>query len=87
MGGLAEKAYAYSPYGPVNRGLTTTQYQGTPMADQDQQLTELLNSLEKKVATLVSKSYEVLDTFESGIKTHLVEPTDIVYDTAGISVQ
>jgi len=45
-----------SPYGPVRAGLTTWQ------TTQDQQLTELLNSLEREVATLVSKSCTVLDT-------------------------
>ena len=48
-----------SPYGPVRAGLTTWQ------TTQDQQLTELLNSLEREVATLVSKSYTVLDTWST----------------------
>ena len=82
MGGLAEKAYVSSPFGPVRAGLTTTQYQDSPMASQDQQLTELLNSLEKRVATLVSKSYEVCATFNTDT-THRVEPTDIQENLAG----
>ena len=86
MGGLVEKAYVYSPFGPVRAGLTTTQYQDSPMASQDLRLEELLSSLERKVATLVSKSYEVLNTFEQDTKTHLVEPTVIALNTAGISV-
>jgi len=84
MGGKEEKAFVLSPFGPVRAGLTTTQYQDTPMASQDQLLTELLNSLEKKVATLVSKSYAALDISAPGMQTHLVEPTDTALDTAGI---
>ena len=45
-----------SPFGPVRAGLTTSQ------TTNDQALTELLSSLEKKVATLVSKSSTLCDT-------------------------
>jgi len=45
-----------SPYGPVRAGLTTSQ------TTNDQQLTELLSCLEKKVAILVSKSSTLCDT-------------------------
>ena len=48
-----------SPFGPVRAGLTTWQ------TTNDQALTELLNSLERKVATLVSKSCTVLDTWST----------------------
>ena len=48
-----------SPYGPVRAGLTTSQ------TTNDQQLTELLSCLEKKVASLVSKSSTVLDTLNT----------------------
>jgi hypothetical protein len=48
-----------SPFGPVRAGLTTSQ------TTNDQALTELLNSLERKVATLVSKSCTVLDTWST----------------------
>ena len=48
-----------SPFGPVRAGLTTSQ------TTSDQQLTELLSCLEKKVATLVSKSSTVLDTWST----------------------
>ena len=51
-----------SPYGPVRAGLTISQ------TTQDQQLTELLNSLERKVATLVSKSSTVCDTLNIATK-------------------
>ena len=51
-----------SPFGPVRAGLTTSQ------TTQDQQLTELLSSLEREVATLVSKSYTALDTWSTATK-------------------
>ena len=53
------RSNALSPYGPVRAGLTTWQ------TTQDQQLTELLSSLEREVATLVSKSCTVLDTWST----------------------
>jgi len=48
-----------SPFGPVRAGLTTSQ------TTNDQALTELLSSLEREVATLVSKSYTALDTWST----------------------
>ncbi len=48
-----------SPYGPVRAGLTTSQ------TTNDQQLTELLSCLEKKVANLVSKSSTLCDTLNT----------------------
>ena len=52
-----ERHRALSPYGPVRAGLTTSQ-----RINKEVQLTELLNSLESAVATLISKSYTVCDT-------------------------
>ena len=57
-----EKHIASSPYGPLSQGLTTSQ-----RINRDHQLTELLNSLEKLVADLNSKSYTVLDTLTIAI--------------------
>ena len=51
-----------SPFGPVRAGLTTLQ------TTNDQQLTELLSSLEREAATLVSKSYTALDTWSTATK-------------------
>lgn len=48
-----------SPYGPVRAGLTTSQ------TTQDQQLMELLNSLENVVANLNSKSSALYDTLNT----------------------
>ena len=48
-----------SPYGPVRAGLTTSQ------TTSDQQLTELLSCLERKVASLVSKSSTLCDTLNT----------------------
>ena len=79
--GEGESGSAYSPFGPVRAGLTTTQ-----RTNEDQVLTELLNSLERKIAELSIKSYEVLNIFLSGT-THRAEPiiffssTNIIEDT------
>ena len=69
-GGVGESGSAYSPFGPVRAGLTTTQ-----KTNEDQVLTELLSSLERKITDLNIKSYEVLNTLISDT-THLVEPTN-----------
>ena len=51
-----------SPYGPVRAGLTTSQ------TTQDQQLTELLSSLESVVANLNYKSFAVYDTLNIALE-------------------
>ena len=68
-GGREESGSASSPFGPVRVGLTTT-----PRTNEDQVLTELLNSLERRIAELSIKSCEVLNIFLSDTK-HLVEHT------------
>ena len=74
-GGVGEKASAYSPFGPVRAGLTTTQ-----RTNEDQVLTELLNSLERKITELNTKSYEALNTLRFGINP-LVKPTSFSSST------
>ena len=69
-GGKEKSGSAYSPFGPVRAGLTTTQ-----RTNEDQVLTELLNSLERKITDLNIKSYEALNTLINDT-THLVEPTN-----------
>jgi hypothetical protein len=66
-----------SPYGPVRVGLTTWQ------TTQDQQLTELLNSLEREVASLVSKSCTVLDTCNTVTQEVSAVLSSIATDEAG----
>jgi hypothetical protein len=51
-----------SPYGPVRAGLTTSQ------TTQNQQLLELLNSLESVVESLNYKSFTVYDTLNTAIE-------------------
>ena len=68
--GEGESGSAYSPFGPVRAGLTTTQ-----RTNEDQVLTELLNSLERKITDLNIESYEALNTLINDT-THLVEPTN-----------
>lgn len=55
--GEGESGSALSPYGPVRAGLTTTQ-----RIKEDQALTELLNSLERKMLEANIRSLKVLDT-------------------------
>ena len=66
---------AYSPFGPVRAGLTTLQITN------EARLTELLNSLESVVASLVSKSCTVLDTLTTATKEMLAEPLPSTIDT------
>ena len=67
-----------SPFGPVRAGLTTS-----PRTNADLVLTELLNSLERKVAELTSKSFTVLDTLEQGTTAMRAVPYDIITSEAG----
>ena len=74
------KSNVCSPFGPVKAGLTTLQ------TTNDQQLTELLNSLERKIAELVFKSFTVLDILEQGTKTIRASHFDTTIDEDGTSV-
>jgi len=69
-----------SPYGPVRAGLTTSQ------TTQDQQLTELLNSLENVVASLNYKSFEVYDTLNTAIEAVSAALKDTQIGEAGTDV-
>jgi hypothetical protein len=75
LGGVGERASAYSPFGPVRAGLITTQ-----RTNEDQVLTELLNSLERKITELSIKSCEVLNTYLSDTE-HLVRHTSSFSNT------
>ena len=55
--GEGESGPALSPFGPVRAGLITMQ-----RTKEDQVLTELLSSLERKITEANTKSYEVLNT-------------------------
>ena len=72
---------ALSPFGPVRAGLTTSQ-----RTDRDHQLTELLNSLERKVASLNSKSYTVLDTLTIAIQGARVALSASTIEKGGTNV-
>ena len=67
--GEGESGLALSPFGPVRAGLITTQ-----RTNEDQALTELLNSLEREIAELSIKSCEVLNIFLQDTK-HLARHT------------
>jgi hypothetical protein len=66
-----------SPFGPVRAGLTTWQTTNDPV------LTELLSSLEREVATLVSKSCTVLDTLNTVTQEVSAALSSIATDEAG----
>jgi len=68
LGGKEESGSALNPFGPVRAGLITSQ-----KTNEDQVLTELLNSLEREIAELSIKSCEVLNIFLSDI-SRLAEP-------------
>ena len=84
-GGKGESESASSPFGPVRAGLTTTLDLSTTRASQDQQLSELLNTLERQAEILLLKSCEVLDTF-LGDTTHLVGQTHFKNETTTTSL-
>ena len=73
-----DKLRALSPYGPVRAGLTTS-----PRISEEVQLTELLNSLEKKVQELNYKSFEVYDTLNTAIEAIRVALLGIVTEEGG----
>ncbi len=71
------KSSVLSPYGPVRAGLTTLQ------TTQDQQLTELLSSLENVVANLNYKSFAVYDTLNIAIEAVSAALKDTQTESAG----
>jgi len=72
-----QKRNASSPYGPVKAGLTTSP------TTLDQQLTELLSSLENVVEKLNYKSFEVYDTLNIATENLRVALSNIATDEAG----
>jgi hypothetical protein len=66
-----------SPYGPVRVGLTTWQTTNDPV------LTELLNSLEREVASLVSKSSTLCDMLSTATEEVSAALSSIAIDEAG----
>ena len=66
-----------SPYGPVRVGLTTWQTTNDPV------LTELLNSLEREVASLVSKSSTLCDMLSTATQEVSAALSSIAIDEAG----
>jgi len=77
------KSNVLSPYGPVRADSTTWRVQEIYRANQEAQLTELLSSLEREVATLVSKSCTVLDTLNTVTQEVSAAVSNIAIDEAG----
>ena len=71
------KSNASSPYGPVRAGLTTSQ------TTLDQQLTELLSSLESVVESLNYKSFTVYDTLNIAMENLRVALSNIATEEDG----
>ena len=78
-----KKLRASSPYGPVRAGLTTLPDQGTVRADQLQQLSVLLNSLESVVERLNYKSFTAYATLATALEGVRVALYDTVIEEAG----
>jgi hypothetical protein len=76
-----DRLRALSPYGPVKAGLTIWQ------TTSDQALTELLSSLERKVADLIYKSCTVSDTLTTAIqRIEVVLHSDTTNESTGTDV-
>ena len=67
--GEEESGSALSPFGPVRAGLTTM-----PRTGKEVPLMVLLNSLERQIAELNTKSYEALSILKFATN-HRAEPT------------
>ena len=67
-----------SPYGPVRVGLTTWQTTNDPV------LMELLNSLEREVASLLSKSSTLCDMLSTATEEVSAVVSNIAIDKVGI---
>ena len=72
-----KKSSVSSPYGPVRAGLTTSP------TTLDQQLSELLSSLESVVESLNYKSFTVYDTLNIAIENLRVALSNIATDLDG----
>jgi len=77
---VREREPVLSPYGPVRAGLTTSQ------TTQNQQLSELLNSLESVVESLNYKSFTVYDTLTHAIMGVRAALSNIATDETGIEI-
>jgi len=76
--GVGESGSASSPFGPLKVGLIILQ-----RTSEDQVLTELLNSLERKIVELSIKSCEVLNIFLNDT-AHLVRHKNSFSNTTTI---
>ena len=76
------RSSVWSPFGPVNPGSTTLRAQEIHRENQEAQLMELLNSLEKEVVILQSRLYTVYDMLNDATQRvysvlRLGTPTDV----------
>ena len=85
MGGRAKNGSVLTPFGPVRAGLTITPSHLIQKENLDQQLTVLLNSLERGLTELTSKYSEACDTYITGTP-RLVRLTGTPYRDRGTNV-
>jgi len=77
---MSNRGSVLSPYGPVRAGLTTSQ------TTQDQQLSELLSSLERRVESLSYRSFTVYDTLNTVIEEISALPFSTLTEEDGTDV-
>ena len=71
------RSNALSPFGPVRAGLTTWQTTNDPV------LTELLSSLEREVANLLSKSSTLCDMLNTATEEVSAAVSNIAIESVG----
>jgi hypothetical protein len=81
-----KKSGASSPFGPVNPASTTLLAQEIHRANQDRQLTELLNSLENAVENLQFRSFTAYDTLNTVIENLRASLSSSIINTDGIKI-
>ena len=74
---MTVRSNVLSPYGPVRAGLTTSQTTNDPV------LTELLSSLEREVANLLSKSSTLCDMLSTATEEVSAVVSSIATESAG----
>jgi len=80
---IKTRSNALSPYGPVNPASTTLLAQETLRANQEAQLLELLNSVERVVDNLNFKSFTVYDTLVTAMEGVRVALSNTATDEVG----
>ena len=83
---VSKKSGASSPFGPVNPASTTLLAQEIHRANQDRQLSELLNSLENAVENLQFRSFTAYDTLNTVIENLRASLLNSIINTDGTRI-